>query len=47
MGRGRGGGSFRGGRGGDDDRAQYEERVVSINRVAKVVKAAAVSRSPC
>jgi small subunit ribosomal protein S5 len=38
MGRGRGGGSFRGGRGGDDDRAQYEERVVSINRVAKVVK---------
>jgi small subunit ribosomal protein S5 len=23
---------------GDDDRAQYEERVVSINRVAKVVK---------
>ena len=28
-----------GGRGGrDDDRAQYEERVVSINRVAKVVK---------
>src|SRR5919112_3762176 len=33
MGRGRGGG-----RGRDDDRAQYEERVVSINRVAKVVK---------
>jgi small subunit ribosomal protein S5 len=29
----------RGGRGGrDDDRSQYEERVVSINRVAKVVK---------
>ncbi len=29
----------RGGRGGrDDDRTQYEERVVSINRVAKVVK---------
>ena len=28
-----------GGRGGrDDDRTQYEERVVSINRVAKVVK---------
>jgi small subunit ribosomal protein S5 len=28
-----------GGRGGrDDDRGQYEERVVSINRVAKVVK---------
>ena len=28
-----------GGRGGrDDDRAQYEERVVAINRVAKVVK---------
>ena len=28
-----------GGRGGrDDDRSQYEERVVSINRVAKVVK---------
>lgn len=34
MGRGRQGG--RGGR--DDDRSQYEERVVSINRVAKVVK---------
>ncbi|HEU4481395.1 MAG TPA: 30S ribosomal protein S5 [Actinomycetota bacterium] len=34
MGRGRQGG--RGSR--DDDRAQYEERVVSINRVAKVVK---------
>ncbi|HVM36552.1 MAG TPA: 30S ribosomal protein S5 [Actinomycetota bacterium] len=36
----RGGGSPRGGgRGGrDDDRNQYEERVVSINRVAKVVK---------
>lgn len=33
MGRGGGG---RGGR--DDDRGQYEERVVSINRVAKVVK---------
>ncbi|HEX2049091.1 MAG TPA: 30S ribosomal protein S5 [Actinomycetota bacterium] len=31
----RGGG---GGRGRDDDRSQYEERVVSINRVAKVVK---------
>ena len=29
----------RGGRGGrDDDRTQYEERVVAINRVAKVVK---------
>jgi small subunit ribosomal protein S5 len=27
-----------GGRGRDDDRTQYEERVVSINRVAKVVK---------
>ena len=27
-----------GGRGRDDDRNQYEERVVSINRVAKVVK---------
>ena len=27
-----------GGRGRDDDRGQYEERVVSINRVAKVVK---------
>ncbi len=26
------------GRRGDDDRTQYEERVVSINRVAKVVK---------
>jgi small subunit ribosomal protein S5 len=26
------------GRGRDDDRSQYEERVVSINRVAKVVK---------
>ena len=26
------------GRGRDDDRTQYEERVVSINRVAKVVK---------
>ena len=35
MARGSGGG--RGGR-GDDDRTQYEERVVSINRVAKVVK---------
>jgi len=33
MGRGR-----QGGRGRDDDRTQYEERVVSINRVAKVVK---------
>src|SRR3712207_6666864 len=32
--RGHGGG----GRRGDDDRSQYEERVVSINRVAKVVK---------
>src|SRR5688572_9319252 len=32
--RGHGGG----GRGRDDDRSQYEERVVSINRVAKVVK---------
>ncbi len=32
-------GSDRGGRNrGDDDRAQYEERVVSINRVSKVVK---------
>jgi small subunit ribosomal protein S5 len=31
----RGGG---GPRGRDDDRSQYEERVVSINRVAKVVK---------
>ena len=32
-------GGGRGGRGrGDDDRGQYEERVVSINRVAKVVK---------
>jgi small subunit ribosomal protein S5 len=30
------GGGGRGGR--DDDRSQYEERVVSINRVAKVVK---------
>jgi small subunit ribosomal protein S5 len=27
-----------GGRGRDDDRSQYEERVVSINRVAKVVQ---------
>src|SRR5687767_13076798 len=27
-----------GGRGRDDDRSQYEERVVSINRVSKVVK---------
>ena len=35
MVRGPGGGG-RGGR--DDDRTQYEERVVSINRVAKVVK---------
>jgi small subunit ribosomal protein S5 len=34
MGRGRQGG--RGGR--DDDRSQYEERVVTINRVSKVVK---------
>ena len=33
-----GGGGGRGGRGRDDDRTQYEERVVSINRVAKVVK---------
>jgi len=34
-----GGGRGRGGRGGrDDDRSPYEERVVSINRVAKVVK---------
>ena len=33
----RGGGGGRGPRGGDD-RTQYEERVVSINRVAKVVK---------
>src|SRR5687767_15568077 len=33
MGRGR-----QGGRGRDDDRNQYEERVVSINRVSKVVK---------
>jgi small subunit ribosomal protein S5 len=32
----RGGGGGRGGR--DDDRSQFEERVVSINRVAKVVK---------
>src|SRR5919107_1187175 len=32
-----GGGGGRG-RGRDDDRTQYEERVVSINRVAKVVK---------
>ena len=32
--RGHGGG----GRRGDDDRSQYEERVVSINRVSKVVK---------
>ena len=32
-------GGGRGGRGGrDDDRNQYEERVVAINRVAKVVK---------
>src|ERR671919_1405800 len=31
-------GGGRGGRGRDDDRNQYEERVVSINRVAKVVK---------
>ena len=38
MGRGRGG-SSRGRRGGrDDERGQFEERVVSINRVAKVVK---------
>ena len=34
-----GGGRGPGGRGSrDDDRTQYEERVVSINRVAKVVK---------
>src|SRR5919112_910653 len=34
-----GGRGPRGGRGGrDDDRSPYEERVVSINRVAKVVK---------
>ncbi|MGH2757711.1 MAG: 30S ribosomal protein S5 [Actinomycetota bacterium] len=32
------GGRGGGGRGRDDDRTQYEERVVSINRVAKVVK---------
>jgi small subunit ribosomal protein S5 len=31
-------GGGRGGRGRDDDRNQYEERVVAINRVAKVVK---------
>jgi small subunit ribosomal protein S5 len=31
-------GGSRGGPRGDDDRNQYEERVVSINRVAKVVK---------
>jgi small subunit ribosomal protein S5 len=34
----RGGGQGRGPRGRDDDRNQFEERVVSINRVAKVVK---------
>jgi len=38
MARRPGGGGGRGGRGRDDDRTQYEERVVSINRVAKVVK---------
>src|SRR4051812_47332490 len=39
MVRSSGGGGRGGGRGGrDDDRTQYEERVVSINRVAKVVK---------
>src|SRR5918999_684491 len=37
MGRGGGRGPGRGRR-RDDDRSQYEERVVSINRVAKVVK---------
>src|ERR687895_203296 len=37
MGRGGGRGPGRGRR-GDDDRAQFEERVVSINRVAKVHK---------
>ena len=31
-------GGGRGGRGRDDDRNQYEERVVAINRVSKVVK---------
>jgi small subunit ribosomal protein S5 len=31
-------GRRQGGRGRDDDRNQYEERVVSINRVSKVVK---------
>ena len=36
MGRGNRPGGGRGGR--DDDRSPYEERVVSINRVAKVVK---------
>lgn len=35
MGRGRQGGR---GRGRDDDRSQFEERVVAINRVSKVVK---------
>ena len=38
MARPSGGRSGRGGPRRDDDRSQYEERVVSINRVAKVVK---------
>ena len=37
-GRGRGGRDDRRGRGRDQDREQYDERVVSINRVSKVVK---------
>jgi small subunit ribosomal protein S5 len=38
QGRGRGGRDDRRGRGRDADREQYDERVVAINRVAKVVK---------
>lgn len=34
----RGGGDRRGGRGGDRDKSNYIEKVVTINRVAKVVK---------
>jgi small subunit ribosomal protein S5 len=38
QGRGRGGRDDRRGRGREQDREQYDERVVAINRVAKVVK---------
>ena len=38
RGRGPGGGDRRGGRGREPEREQYDERVVAVNRVAKVVK---------